>query len=404
MATILLAATSATAATPHWTLDDARSLSNTIARIDREGLEPADYDRPTLDRVIAKGESAELQTVAQRTFQRVASDLWQGHVRGNSRIGWHISGPAADQEALDELTAYALEGERVAQALDQLSPRNPDYTTLRAMLAKVPASDAATRSRIRANMERWRWLPRDPGARYIIVNVPNFTAELVDGGRVVASHRIIVGKPSTPTPQFAATVTGVILNPWWDVPPSIIAESVGRLVRTNPAKARAQGYVRTVLPQGGVRIRQAPGPSNALGQMKLVMPNPFSVYMHDTPSKALFDKASRAFSHGCIRTDKPIDFAAALLAATPGWTRARIDGVLVSGQSTKADLATPIPVYVVYFTMRTHEDGGVTTHADIYNRDDAVIAALTDREGTVSASDPNGRGSAAPSCAAALTG
>ncbi len=369
------------AAIPHWTVQDARSLSNAIARIGSDGLDPADYDRAALDQAIRQGESLTLDTIALRTFRRLAADMWQGHVRGNSRLGWHIFGPVADNEALDELTSYALSGHRVAQALDELSPRNPDYALLKSMLAKVPSADAATRSRIRANMERWRWLPRDPGTRYILVNIPNFTAELIDKGRVVASHRIIVGKPSSPTPQFATMVTGVILNPWWEVPSSIVAESVGRLVRSNPAKARADGYVTAALPGGGVRIRQAPGPRNALGRMKLVMPNPFTVYMHDTPSKALFDKPSRAFSHGCIRTDKPIDWAATLLATSPGWPRARIDGILGSGQSTRVDLATPIPIYVVYFTMRAHLDGSVTTHADVYGRDNAVIAALTDREG-----------------------
>lgn len=379
----LMVSTIASAATPHWLLDDARSLSQVIARIDRDGLDPIDYDQPGLDRTISKGESAELDAIALQTFRRLASDLWQGHVRGNSRIGWHIDGPVADKEALDELTTYALTNHRVAQALDALTPRNPEYVALKAMLAKAPPTDAATRSRIRANMERWRWLPRDPGARYIFVNIPGFTAELINNGRVIASHRVIVGKPSSPTPQFAATVTGVILNPWWEVPSSIVAESVGRLVRTNPAKARAEGYVTSAIPGGGVRIRQAPGPKNALGQMKLVMPNPFTVYMHDTPSKALFEKPSRAFSHGCIRTDKPIDFATALLDTAPGWTRPRIDGVLASGHSTKVDLATRIPVYIVYFTMRAHADGSVTMPPDIYKRDQAVMEALTDREGEV---------------------
>lgn len=377
----LTIATPLRAATPHWTLDDARALSQVIGRIGNDGLDADDYDRPALDRAIAKGESAELDSVALRTFQRLAADVWQGHVRGSSRIGWHIQGPVIDSDALDELTTYALSGHRVAQAIDELSPRNPDYMLLKTMLAKTPPTDVAARSRIRANMERWRWLPRDPGPRYILVNVPSFTADLIDNGRVITSHRIIVGKPASPTPQFAAMVTGVILNPWWEVPSSIVAESVGRLVRANPAKARAEGYVTVRLPGGGFRIRQAPGPRNALGQMKLVMPNPFTVYMHDTPSNALFDKPSRAFSHGCVRTDKPIDFATALLAPTPGWTRAQIDGVLASGQSRKVDLATPIPVYVVYFTMRAHLNGSVTTHPDIYRRDAAVVAALTDREG-----------------------
>ena len=371
----------ANAATPHWVLDDARALSGVIAQIDRDGLDPADYDRDALDRAIAGGESVTLDTVALQTFRRLATDMWQGHVRGSSRIGWHIQGPVADDEALDELTSYALTGHRVAAALDELSPRNPDYLALKALLAKTPISNRADRVRLRVNMERWRWLPRDPGQRFLLVNVPTFTAELSDNGQIVASHRIVVGKPRSPTPQFATMVTGVIFNPWWEVPSSIVAESVGALMRSNPAKAKALGYIAAATGNGGTRIRQAPGPYNALGQMKLVMPNPFTVYLHDTPSKALFDKPSRAFSHGCMRVDQPIDLATTLLSNTSGWSRARIDDVLGSRATTKVDLAAAIPVYVVYFTMRLHQKGNVASEPDIYGRDDAVAAALTDREG-----------------------
>jgi L,D-transpeptidase YcbB len=371
----------AVAATPHWTLADAQALSGVIARIDHDGLDPADYDRRVLDQAISGGESAALDATALGIFQRLASDMWQGHVRGGSRIGWHINGPIADREALDELTTYALTGHRVAQALDELAPRSADYRQLKAVLAHTPLTDRKTRMVLRANMERWRWMPRDLGQRYVFVNAASFTAELIDKGKVIATHRVIVGKPASPTPQFAATITGVILNPWWEVSPSIVAESIGQIVRSNPARARALGYVAVATEEGGVRIRQAPGPQNALGQMKLVMPNPFTVYLHDTPSKALFDKASRAFSHGCIRTDKPIDFAAALLAPVSRWNRAAIDMALATGKSTKVDLAEPIPVYITYLTARPGADGKMMTFGDIYGRDDAVIAALADREG-----------------------
>ena len=105
-----------------------------------------------------------------------------------------------------------------------------------------------------------------------------------------------------------------------------------------------------------------------------------SVYLHDTPSKALFDETARAFSHGCMRVDRPFDLATALLAGTPGWDRAQIDAVLASGKTIKADLATPVPIYVVYFTVRAGADGSITKYPDVYGRDAVVVAALTDRE------------------------
>jgi murein L,D-transpeptidase YcbB/YkuD len=186
---------------------------------------------------------------------------------------------------------------------------------------------------------------------------------------------VIVGKRTTPTPQFDAMVSGVIVNPWWDVPQSIVRESVGRQLRTNPAQPRARGYV-----MAAGRIRQAPGPANALGQVKLVMPNPYSVYLHDTPGQTLFDEDVRAFSHGCIRVQDALGLAASLLRETEGWNRAHIDQAVSRGRPLQIDLRTPIPVYVGYFTAAAEESGDIVTFPDIYGRDGPVVASLTDRQ------------------------
>ena len=286
----------------------------------------------------------------------------------------------ADTAALDELEGAALRDHRVGAALDALLPTGPEYHRLKLALARAPASDRATRITLRANMERWRWVPRVPGARYLLVNVAGYTAELVDDGRIVSMHRIVIGKPAKSTPQFSTAVEGVIINPWWELPKSIVAEGIGSLLVKNPAKAKAQGYVRGKTQGGGTRVRQAPGPRNALGQMKLVMPNPYTVYLHDTPSKALFDETARAFSHGCMRVDRPFDLATALLTGTPGWDRARIVTALASVKTIKADLSVPVPIYVVYFTVRADVDGKIIKYPDVYGRDAVVVAALTDRE------------------------
>ena len=160
-------------------------------------------------------------------------------------------------------------------------------------------------------------------------------------------------------------MTGVTYNPWWDVPKSIVAESVGALTRNNPAEARRRGYV-----WGNGSYRQKPGPTNALGRMKLVMPNPYSVYLHDTPNKTLFEKPVRAFSHGYIRVGNSLGFAATLLSNTVD--QGHIDSILAGNETTQLPLPRSIPVYVTYFSATASEDGSIAFHDDHYGRDKAM--------------------------------
>jgi murein L,D-transpeptidase YcbB/YkuD len=359
-------------ATPQWTAEDAQALVDEVEQIGTEGLDPNDYEPAKLRAAVASGNRSD---VATATFLHLATDLSQGHVRGAYRMAWHIPDPPLDKAGQQTLLSQALATHKVRETLDALLPAHPEYAALKKALAATPKQDRATIVTLRANLERWRWMPHDLGPRYILVNVAAFELELVENDCAVDRHKLIVGKTSTPTPQFATRATGLILNPWWDVPGSIVAESVGKLVRTNPRAARAHGYVWS-----GGKIRQAPGPGNSLGQMKLVMPNPFTVYIHDTPSKPLFDQEVRAFSHGCIRTQDPFGLAERLLAGTPGWDRARIDRVVASRVSTQVNFAQPLPVYVTYFTAATDETGTVRIHPDVYGRDKAVVGQLTDRE------------------------
>ena len=362
---------------PEWIRADAEELLGFIDQIAKEGLDPADYDPSRLRAAISSGNAAALNVLATSTFFHLATDLRQGHVRGNYRIAWHIPDPPIDRAGQQALLAQALAAHRVRDALASLLPVHPDYVALKAALAATPLQDRAAIERMRANLERWRWMPHDLGRRYMFVNVAAFELQLVEDGKTVSRHRLVVGKTSTPTPQFSTRATGLILNPWWDVPQSIIAESVGRLVRTNPAAARQRGYVWS---RGNVR--QRPGPGNALGQMKLVMPNPFTVYIHDTPSKALFEEKVRAFSHGCIRTQDPFGLAALLLSSNPGWDRPAMERVVASRVSTKIDFTQSLPVYVAYFTAATDTSGAVVAYPDIYGRDRAIVSQLTDAEVT----------------------
>lgn len=357
-----------------WQRSDAEELLRVAEGVGADGLDPADYDTKALRAELARGEAEAWSGRASAVFLHLASDFSNGHLRDRRAVAWHIAGSRLDAVAARALLAEALAERQVGRTLARLLPQHRQYRSLKAALAATPARDKATIERLRANLERWRWMPRELGPRYLMVNVPAFTVSLIEDGRVVERRRVIVGKRTTPTPQFAATVTGLVINPWWDVPQSIVRESIGQLMRARPAQARAQGFVAA-----GGRVRQAPGPGNSLGLVKLAMPNPFQVYLHDTPSKQLFDEDVRAFSHGCIRVQDALGLAASLLARTPGWSRARVDQAVAGRATAPVTLAAPLPVYVAYFTA-AEDGGGVAMFPDLYGRDGPVVASLVDRQ------------------------
>ena len=350
---------------PLWRVAAAEELLRYIDSIGEEGLEPAAYAPDRLRQALAGGDPAQLNAVASQTFLKLVTDLSGGQVRGDSRVDWHLPDSSFDGNRQQLLLAQATQG-GVAPLLDALLPTHAQYVGLRAALATTPPEDEARRGLIRANMERWRWMPRDLGARHVIVNVPAFTAALVEDGRVIARHRTVVGARRTPTPQLAATITAVTVNPWWNVPQSIIRELGGRF----------GGYEVRRGEGGTLYVRQPPGPRNALGRLKIEMPNDHAIYLHDTPAQALFSRPVRAFSHGCIRTQAVRDFASHLLAPTGEWDRAAIDRAIAAGQTRSISLAQPIPVYIAYFTAAATTDGNIVTYADIYGRDAPVRQAL----------------------------
>jgi murein L,D-transpeptidase YcbB/YkuD len=228
-------------------------------------------------------------------------------------------------------------------------------------------------------MDRWRWLPRDLGEKYIIVNVPSFHATLVQDGATRWKERAIAGKLSTPTPQLNALATGVILNPWWEVPKSIEKEAAGK-----------KGFVPVKGPDGEVqRWRQPPGPTNALGQLKFVMPNSKAIYLHDTNARSRFNDSVRALSHGCVRTQHVVDLATQLLGDDDGpWTPEKIQAALDSKKTVQANFVKPVPVYIVYFDQAALVDGKIVEYKDMYGKDATEIAALNMKDGGASLAPP----------------
>jgi murein L,D-transpeptidase YcbB/YkuD len=354
---------------PFWPLADAQELLTLIQSVAADGLSAKDYAPTALADAIAARDVTRVSAAATDSFNKLSSDFAFGHVRGEDRIDWHVADPDLNTARQRELLDAALAQHRVGDALRGLLPTHPQYGALRTALAD-PAN-AAQVNTIRLNMDRWRWLPRDLGTRYIIANVPAYTATLVENGVAVSRHKAVAGAIKTPTPQLSAMATGVILNPWWEVPTSISKEVAGK-----------KGFVAVKDPVTGVvqRWRQPPGPANALGQMKFVMPNPYAIYLHDTNAKSRFNSSVRAFSHGCIRTDKVSDLARLLLAEDNGpWDATRVADTLASKKSEKASFVRPLPVYIVYFTAAAALDGSIVNYDDVYKRDGAVIAALLDQ-------------------------
>ena len=245
-------------------------------------------------------------------------------MRGDARIGWHVVDNDIDPDRRRLLLDAALSDNRIPDALNGLLPAHPQYGALKTALSITPRTDTAKFNRIRLNMDRWRWLPRELGQKYIIVNVPAMYATLVENGVTRWKQKAIAGAIKTPTPQLSVMASGVILNPWWEVPTSISKEVAGK-----------PGYVAVKGKDGKVqRWRQPPGPNNALGQLKFVMLNPYNIYLHDTNARSRFNSQIRALSHGCVRTQHVLDLATELLGDDGGeWTEEKIQAALKSKKS-----------------------------------------------------------------------
>jgi murein L,D-transpeptidase YcbB/YkuD len=245
-----------------------------------------------------------------------------------------------------------------------------------ATLAELDVPVQERLRQLQVNLERRRWLPTDFGPRYITVNIPDFRVKLVENGQTTLEMKGIVGKaPHNQTPEFSGRITFMVLNPSWNIPDDIVAKEI------KPAMAKDPGYlerkrieVTTVGSQ--TRWRALPGSTNPLGQVKFVFPNPFDVYLHDTPADSLFNASRRALSHGCVRLEKPVDLANAVLRDDPKWTPDEVQNAIATGESHVVSLHNPLPVHLLYLTAWVADDGTVQFRRDVYGRDAKVAAAL----------------------------
>ena len=362
----------------YWSVDNAMALAAVIDGIGAEGLNPADYRLDLLRAEIERGESSALDMRASRAFRWLVEDLRDGRTPMESRRQWFVVDPDADLLPTAQLMTDVLASGDVAGIVAALAPSHSDYGALREELVATPAEDTQTRRLILANMDRWRWLPRDLGGQYLLTNVPEFQLRLMVNGQIIRTYRTIVGAPGrTATPQLAETVEGVIFNPTWTVPQSIVVgEGLGRRVLNNPTWARNNGYVATRGANGYISVVQQPGPGNSLGMMKLDMPNPHAIFLHDTPARNLFNSDNRARSHGCIRVERALELAMTVAILGQGATRDEAVAISTSGDYTRVPVKRTMPVYITYFTFGADVDGNLRKFEDIYERDAPVFAAL----------------------------
>lgn len=270
----------------------------------------------------------------------------------------------------------------------------PDGVAGAATLAalNVPAEDRL--AQIVIQLERRRWLNKPLGDRHILVNIPAFTAYVVDHGKVSFETRVVVGKAGkdTRTPEFSDVMTHMIVNPRWNVPKSIATKEYLPLLKKNP---NAVGYFQLRDRSGRLVSRdevdfsalseeefpfdmiQPPSDSNALGKVKFMFPNKFNIYLHDTPAKSLFNRTARAYSHGCVRVARPFDLAYFLLEKEVSDPKGYFHRVLATGEETRIDLSEHVPVHIVYHTAWADPKGRINYRADIYGRDRRIREALS---------------------------
>lgn len=303
--------------------------------------------------------------------------------------GWAVGGEAVGR------FASASVASDVDPIVTGTAPRpRPDGRLTVAAIDPLPSVNApsaadrrlaqrkATEATILANMERWRWLPRDPGARHVWVDIPGYDLAVVRDGQQVFHTRVVVGKDTNQTPSLSSAINNIVVNPYWNVPVSIVSKEMLARIKANPSYLTRNNYevlyrgqpmdpTRIVWNENAARalsIRQKPGGRNALGTVKFLFPNAFSVYLHDTPSKSKFENSDRADSHGCVRVQNPMDFAAALLEGEPSLSGEKI-AAMVGGKERWVKVPEPIPVHLTYFTATVDNNGRLVLRDDIYDRD-----------------------------------
>ncbi len=346
---------------PLWITDGAENARAraAIARLknaDADGLDAGDYRTPAFAGAAAALAEAELKlTHAVLTYAR--------HVQAGrfpyTRVSKNIELPQAAPEPADVLSKVAA-AEDAGKALDIYSPQNEPYRKLKAALADLRKSGAKGQiETIVANMERWRWYPRDLGKSHVMVNLPDFTLAVMHNGGQVWTTKVVIGKPGMATPLLSETMKFITVNPTWTVPQSIVRNEYLPALAQDPTVLERMG-LRVTNNGGEVTITQPPGEGNALGRVRFNFNNRFSVFQHDTPDKSYFSHDVRAYSHGCMRVQDPAKYAEVLMnIARPNehWTAERIKRMYGGAEQNLQIQPYTIWVHLTYQTASVDHGG-----------------------------------------------
>ena len=226
------------------------------------------------------------------------------------------------------------------------------------------------------NMDRMRWFANNPTSNLILVNIPEFVLHVYEGKQKAFDIDVVVGKEGHNTMMFNGDLNQVVFSPYWNVPPSIVAKEILPAIEKNPNYIAKENMEITGNDDGLPVVRQKPGPGNALGKVKFLFPNSFNIYFHDTPSKSLFNRDTRAYSHGCIRLREPEKFANYVLRNQPEWTPEKINEAMNSGDEKYVKVKDPIPVIITYYTAWVDENGRLNFRQDIYGHDEKLSAKM----------------------------
>ena len=300
------------------------------------------------------------------------------------RLGVAAPETGADPALYDEALITAVE------AFQKENGLSADGVVGSRTVAVLNGAHRDVEGEIIANMEMWRWMPRNLGQDYILVNVPEFKVRVFRHGQKVHEARVVVGKATNQTPIFSGELQYLVVNPYWHVPESIKVKEMLPEIQADPAGYFSRhGYevtwdgqlidpTRVIWDENAVKavgIRQVPGEANALGHIKFMFPNQHAVYLHDTPLRSLFNRDVRAFSHGCVRVDDPMAFADAVLQGDPEWTVPKLQAMF-GGDEKRVDIATHLKVHLAYFTAFVDDGGKLQIRDDIYGHTQAVKKAL----------------------------
>ncbi len=357
---------------------ETHGLSGNLYRLDELRQEVA------TSRSVAFGEQrlARLDLSLTEAFMVFADHIRRGLIDPHQvNEHWHVPNRPGDLAGL-LTTSLALQD--LVKALERLSPHRQSYDELRQFL---DTPNQTLRVHVETNLERWRWLPRDLGDDYLLIRVAAFELDWVSGGVHESSRRVIVGEPFRRTPSFASQITDIVIHPSWHVPRSIARDELLPLARAEVGFLMQRGFRvqrgerivamdeidwRDPSQTDGLTFIQAPGGTNPLGKVKFNLPNPFAIFLHDTPAPLLFGGMNRDLSHGCVRVDQAVDLARSILSR--GTQVKRFESLLSSEKTGRVALKVPLPVYFIYWTMDV-VDGQLRHLDDIYGEDDPLVKA-----------------------------